>query len=235
MKNLLITFLLVGVIGTGAYFAKSFNPQNQPVVISNPQQNTEQDTIEPEKDDKLTEEDTIKLISQAGLDFKIVIEQEPRNLIVYKKTGNDWAMMDSFEYDGYYKHLNEQISFSDWNEDGFVDILTHWRNTSVINLFDFNKKRFVKTGDFSEITKLEKGYSFEYEYIRPVWVSTLYRIEDFKKVVYATMSLEMPKEGEIQKILVYKGNIQDHNILETLSKETEYDDYWRKNWKRFVK
>jgi hypothetical protein len=246
MKNLIITFLLVGVIGTGAYFAKSLNPKSQPVTISNPQQNTEQDTIEPEKDDESTAEDTVKLITQAGLDFKIEIQQEPRNLIIYQKVGNDWSVMDTIEYDGYYKRLNEQVSFSDWNKDGYVDILTHGRTGFKLYLFDFNKKRFVETGVFSEVTPLEDGFAYNYTYIRPVWQSELYRIENFKKVTYATLLLTFDN-SKPRQLLLYEGDYKDNNVIETIPPESvpdykevgfnafDYDNYWKKNWKRLIK
>lgn len=242
MKNLYTILSIIITISLFIYLSKSHNYSDKFLINSQYDNSTSENT----PDVLLDDTDTITLIKEGVTEFKIITNTIKNELFIYQKSKNTWQEVQKIAYTNYYKYIHEQWNTQDWNNDGFIDILTHWRTSSIVHLFNINQNKFVETGSFGDTTHLDSVYQIDYIYISPTWVSTLYKIENFKKRVYATMQLTQGNENKGQEIIVYKGEYNKEEILDIIHKESipdykelgfasfNYKEYWQKNYRRFI-
>lgn len=242
MKNLYTILSIIITISLFIYLSKSHNHSGKFFINSQYDNNTSENT----SDVLLDSTDTITLIKEGVREFKIVTNMITNELFIYQKNKNTWQEVQKIDYTNYYKYIYEQWNTQDWNNDGFIDILTHWKTCSIVHLFDTTQNKFVEAGSFGDTTHLDSTYQFDYIYIRPTWVSTLYKVENFKKHIYATMELTQGNENKEREIIVYKGESNKNYILDIINKESipdykevgfasfDYKVYWQKNYKRFI-
>ena len=133
-------------------------------------------------------------------------------------------------------------SLSDWNNDGFTDITTHWQTTTYVYLFDSTSNEYIHTGRIGNMKNIDSEIKYDYERFNPTWMSTLFKIENFKKETIATMVTQTDSHHNIDAILIYDGEERYERLIETITESCDsaglasfdYDTYWRKNWKRLM-
>ena len=224
MKSLSTLFLLFTSIGTTYFFSATlwhrFKAKNSAAV---------------------SQEIRRKAFVQNGSDY--VIQEEPNSesklsdLVVYKKEGNNWGKVLVTGLDS-----SGNWTLSDWDKNGSMDIATNWKTTNYVYLFDSTKNEYVNTGRIGKTQYIEGGINYDYEKFNPTWMSTLYKIENFKKETIATMVTQTNSHQNIDAILIYDGEERYERLIETITEvcdsaslaSFDYDAYWRKNWKRFT-
>jgi hypothetical protein len=150
----------------------------------------------------------------------------------------------------------EQLEFTDFNGDGYKDLfIIHQSNVPDIRellLYSKHLKRFVKVNRFSNYQDPKRipNTTFYYSYHRSGcadfdWDSDLFTIVNFKIVKIGNISGRACEDDKNKGIFVYRmGNhkkmfVKRFSIQEIGNyKDTKWgfiEDYWKKNYKKFVK